>query len=94
MNSDAAQLSDLPTYFGNILTAIIPLIGIVAFIMILTGGFKILTSAGDAKGLEAGKQTITLAIAGIALAIISWLVLVFIQNATGVQVTLFKFGFN
>jgi hypothetical protein len=33
-------------------------------------------------------------VVGIALAIISWLVLVFIQNTTGVQVTLFKFGFN
>ena len=94
MNSDAAQLSDFPTYFGHILTALIPLLGIVAFVMILVGGFKILTSAGDAKGLEGGKQTITLAVAGIALAIISWLVLVFIQNATGVQVTHFKFGFN
>lgn len=90
----AAQLSDLPAYFGNILMFVIPLIGMVAFIMILAGGFKILTSSGDPKALEAGKQTITLAIVGIALAIISWLVLVFIQNATGVQVTLFKFGFN
>jgi hypothetical protein len=94
MNSDAAQLSQIPDYFGHILMAIIPLIGIVAFIMILAGGFKILTSAGDSKGLEGGKQTITLAVVGIALAIISWLVLVFIQNTTGVQVTLFKFGFN
>lgn len=94
MNSDAAQLSDLPTYFGNILTALIPLIGLVAFIMILSGGFKILTSAGDPKALEGGKQVVTLAILGIALAIISWLVLVLIQNITGVNVTLFKFGFN
>ena len=91
---DAAQLSELSTYFGNILEAIIPLIGLISFIMVLVGGFKILTSAGDPKGMAGGKQTIGLAIAGIALAIISWLVLVFIKNITGVAVTQFKFGFN
>lgn len=90
---DAAQLSDLPTYFGNVLSAVIPLIGMVAFIMILAGGFKILTAGSDAKNLEAGKSTITLAVVGIALAIISWLVLLTIQTVTGVQVTQFKFGF-
>lgn len=93
MNQDAAKLSDLSIYFGNILEAMIPLIGLVAFIMVLSGGFKILTSAGDAKGVAAGKQTITLAVAGIALAIISWLVLLLIENITGAKVTQFKFGF-
>jgi hypothetical protein len=44
--------------------------------------------------MAGGKQTITLAVVGIALSIISWLVLVFIKNITGVNVTQFKFGFN
>lgn len=94
MNETAAELSSIPEYFGNILGAMIPLIGLVAFIMVLSGGFKILTSGGDPKGMAGGKQTITLAVAGIALAIISWLILVVIQNITGAEVTQFKFGFN
>lgn len=93
MNSDAARLDQLPDYFGNILSALIPLIGMVAFIMILVGGFKILTSGGDPKGLQGGKQTITLAIAGLALAIIAWLILLLIENLTGAPVTQFNFGF-
>ena len=93
-STDVAQLQDLSCYFGNILEAIIPLIGIVSFIMILVGGFKILTSAGDPKGVAGGKQTISLAVAGIALAIVSWLVLVLIKNITGVDVTQFNFGFK
>ncbi|MFH2085893.1 MAG: hypothetical protein ABII21_03870 [bacterium] len=93
-STDAAQLSQIPEYFGNILEAMIPLIGLVSFIMILGGGFKILTSAGDAKGMASGKQTITLAITGIALAIISWLILLLVNNVTGVDVTQLKFGFN
>lgn len=90
---EAAQLSQLPEYFGNIIQSIIPLIGVIAFIMILSGGFKILTSGGDPKGIQGGKQTITFAAVGLFLTIISWLILVFIENFTGVPVTKFKFGF-
>ena len=93
MANDAAQLSELPTYIGNVLTAVIPLIGLVSFIMILSGGFTILTAGGNPEGIKKGSQTITLAVAGIALAIISWLILVFVKNVTGVDVTKFEFGF-
>lgn len=92
--NSAEELSCLPIYFGNVLQAIIPLIGILSFVMILVGGFKILTSAGDPKGMAGGRQTITLAVVGIILSILSWLILVLIQNITGVDVTQFQFGFN
>lgn len=90
---DAAQLSELPTYVGNVLTFIIPLVGLVSFIMVLVGGFRILTAGGSSEGIKKGSQTITFAVAGIALAILSWLVLVFVRNVTGVDVTNFQFGF-
>lgn len=94
MDSDAARLDQLPDYFGNVLTSMIPLIGMVAFIMILIGGFKILTSGGDPKGLQGGKQTIGWAVGGLVLSIVSWLVLVLIEEITGAPVTQFNFGFN
>lgn len=93
MDSDPATLDQIPTYFGNVLEAMIPLIGMIAFIMILVGGFKILTSSGDPKGMAGGKQTIGLAVGGLALAIISWLILLLIENVTGSPVTQFNFGF-
>jgi len=93
MNPDAAKLSDIPTYIGNIFTAIIPLIGLVSFVMILVGGFSILSSAGNPEGIKKGTQTITLAVAGLALAVLSWLILVLIKSITGVDVTSFTFGF-
>lgn len=94
MDSDAARLDQLPDYFGNVLSAMIPMIGMIAFIMILVGGFKILTSGGDPKGLQGGKQTIGWAVGGLALAIVAWLILLIIENITGASVTQFNFGFN
>lgn len=93
MNPEAAKLSDISVYVGNILEAAIPLIGLISFVMILLGGFSILTSAGNPEGMKKGTQTITLAVAGLALAVLSWLILLFIKNFTGVDVTQFQFGF-
>lgn len=91
-SGDAAQLSDLTTYISNIVASIIPLVGMVSFIMILVGGFTFLTSAGNEEGLKKGKSIIFAAITGLVLAIISWLALVIIETITGVQVTKFQLG--
>ncbi len=86
-------LSEISTYVGNLIEALIPLVGITAFVMLLFGGFTILTSSGNPEGLEKGKKIITFAVGGIILAILSWLALVLIETITGVSVTEFKFGF-
>lgn len=90
----ASALSCFSGYFGNVLLTMIPLIGLISFIMILVGGFTILTSGGNPEGIKKGGQTITYAIAGLVLSIIAWLVLVFIEQVTGVRVTWFNFSFN
>ncbi|KKU89221.1 MAG: hypothetical protein UY18_C0002G0034 [Microgenomates group bacterium GW2011_GWF2_47_9] len=90
---DAPLLSDLPIYIGNVLQAVIPLIGIISFIMILVGGFTILTGSGNPENIKKGGQTITLAVVGLALAIISWLILLLVKNLTGVDVTQFDLSF-
>ncbi|MEI6690696.1 MAG: pilin [bacterium] len=93
MNNDAAKLSDIGTYFGNILTAMMPLLGMIAFIMLLVGGFKIMTAGGDTKAAQSGKDTLTYAVIGIVLSLVAWLVLAIIENLTGAKVTQFKLSF-
>lgn len=87
------QLQEVSTYIGNIIEIAIPLVGIIAFIMILIGGFTILSSGGNPENTQKGKSIITYAILGIILTVVSWLILLFIQNFTGAQVTEFRFGF-
>lgn len=92
-NDDPATLQDLTIIFSNLLVTIIPLIGLISFIMILVGGITILTSAGNPENLKKGQSTITFAIGGIILAIIAWITLLTIESLTGVKVTQFTFGF-
>ena len=88
--SDVAKLSDLEDVFGNVVSAVLALGGIVLFIMLLSGGFKYITSGGDPKGIEGAKKTLTYAIGGIVLLAMAFLILRFIQEFTGVDVTKFK----
>jgi hypothetical protein len=67
---------------GSILSRAIPYIfifaGVALFLMILTSGFTFLTSAGDAKKLEQGRQRITFAVVGFIIIFAAfWLVQIF-----------------
>jgi len=88
--SDIAKISDLQGIFQNVVGAILALAGIVLFVLLLTGGFKFITSGGDPKAVESAQKTITYAIGGLILILLSYLFLVFIKQITGVDVTQFK----
>lgn len=72
-----------------ILRIAVQLAGLAVFIMLLVGGFKYLTSGGDPKATESAKNTITYAIFGLALLLGGWLILRFIYEFTGIDVTQF-----
>ena len=67
------------------------LAGLAVFVMLIIGGFKYLTSAGDPKALESARKTITYAILGLVLMLAGWFILLFIKEFTGIDVTKFTF---
>ena len=84
-------LCDLERMMGFAIDrAVVPLAAVVLFVMLVIGGFLYLSSGGDPKGIEQAKKTLTSAIAGIALLVLAWFVLNFIEVFTGVRVTVFS----
>lgn len=59
-----AGSNTLGDILGNVFKFALPVAGIGLLIMIISAGFTLLTSAGDAKKMEKGKQTLTYAVAG------------------------------
>lgn len=78
------------TLFDNVIIATLQLVGLIAFLMIIVGGFRFLFSLGDPKGIETGKKTISLGIGGVALAILAWLIIRFIEDFTGTNLSTFS----
>lgn len=85
-----ATIQGLECIFVRILNIATSLAGLAVFIMLLVGGFKYLTSGGDPKKAQSAKDTLTYAILGLVLVIAAWFILAFIEEFTGVKVTIFK----
>lgn len=88
--ADPVQLVDLEEVFKNVVNVALGFAGITFFILLLVGGFKYMTAGSDPKAIDSAKKTLTAAIAGLLVVILSFLVLVFIKEFTGVDLTKFK----
>jgi hypothetical protein len=72
-----------PTAFiGELLTRGIAIAGGIAFLLVLFGGFQILTSAGNPERLEAGRELVSAALAGLLLLVFS----IFILRVIGIDI--------
>ena len=76
--------------FENIISVVLSLGAFALFIMLISGGIRLMTAGDDPKAAEGAKKTITTAITGIVLLVLSYLFLVFIYKFTGIDVTKFK----
>ncbi len=84
------SLSGLENVYANLVTSILGFVAIVLLVMLIMGGFKIMTASGDPKSMESAKKTITMAIAGLLVILFGYLILALIYKFTGVNVTFFR----
>jgi hypothetical protein len=80
-----ATIQGLQCLIGNVLSVIITIIGLAAFVMLILGSFRYMVSGGNSKGTESARQTITFAIVGIVVALSAFLILNLIAAFTGVE---------
>jgi len=72
-SNDPANLAqDFPDLFRKIVNVILFLVGAVAVIMLVIGGFKYVVSGGDSNAIESAKNTILYAIIGIVVAFLAF----------------------
>jgi len=74
---------DIPGLIGYILYLARWIAGSIAVLMIVVGAYQILFSAGDPKGWEKGKQTITWAVVGFAIVLLAQVVVDIIKELVG-----------
>lgn len=89
-----AGITELEVVFGNVVSVVTIAGGFASFIAVIIGGFKYIIAQGDPKAIAAARGTITWAIFGLAFIIFSWLILLFIEQFTGINVTKFCIGMD
>lgn len=95
VQEDVATLSCLPALFQNIVSAALLFAGVVALFLIIISGIKFITSGGDPKQVEGARHTMTYAIIGLIIILLSFFIInviakVFVPNNPGC-ITLFGF---
>jgi hypothetical protein len=87
-NMDVATIQGLECLIANVFTVFLTLLGLAGFVMFIIGSFYWLISGGNAKHVETARGTMTYAVAGIVLALSSFIILKLIADFTGVQTIL------
>lgn len=78
---NSARTDNATDMVKDILNVLFFVIGILAVIMIIIGGFRYVLSNGDAGSVTAAKNTIFYAVVGLAVAILSYVIVNFVIGA-------------
>ena len=87
VSGDVATIQGLNCLFQNIAQVVIYFAGIVFFIFFIKGGFSYLTSGGDPKRIAKAIHTLTFSFFSLAGVILAFLIMKFIKDFTGINVT-------
>lgn len=90
---DVPTLLDLEKIVAGLLGILARLVGIAVFVMLIIGGFNLLTAGGDPKKAEKAQKTITGAVAGIAIVVGGWFLLQILEQITGAKITILDLSF-
>lgn len=93
MVGDVATLACIPYVFQNVVTAALLFAGVVAVFFIVYAGIRYITSRGDPKAVEGAKNTLTWAIIGLIVILLSFFIINFIGFFTRASCIL-EFGFG
>ncbi len=79
--------SDLIGAIKLIINMILALVGFIAVLFLIIGGFQYITASGNPDQLESAKKTIMYSIIGIVIVVISWAIVIFVTSQLGQTVS-------
>lgn len=74
----AAGSDNAQSMAQKVTAALLFILGIIAVIMIIVGGIRYVTSAGDASRVKAAKDTIMYSVVGLVVAILAYAMVTFV----------------
>lgn len=78
-----ATLRCIPIVFKNVISAALLFVGIVAIAFIIYAGIGFTMSGGDPKKVDGARRTMTFAILGLTIVLLSFGIIIFIGYITG-----------
>lgn len=80
--------------FAQILNTILSFAGIALLVMLVIGGFKLMTAGGDPKKTQSASQTLTYAVIGLVAMVGVYLILLLLSKFLGINLLIFQISSN
>lgn len=84
--TDVIKITDIGQLISALVGATLIIASLLAFLYLLMGGIKWITSGGDKAGMEEARNKITHAIVGLIIVGAAWAIMNLVQNFLGVQI--------
>ncbi len=83
---DTIQITDIGQLISALVGTVLIIAALLAFLYLILGGIKWITSGGDKAGMEEARNKITHAIVGLIIVGAAWSIMTLVQNFLGVQI--------
>lgn len=70
--------NDIGTIINTIINVLLFLVGAIAVVMIIVGGVRFATSAGNADSIKAAKSTVLYAVIGLVISLLAYAIINFV----------------
>ncbi len=80
------KITDIGKLISALVGTVLIIAALLAFLYLILGGIKWITSGGDKAGMEEARNKITHAIVGLIIVGAAWAVMTLVQNFLGVQI--------
>ena len=84
LGSQTMTIGSVPQIVNKIINAILTIIGAIALLVVIYGGFMWMTSAGNENLVAKGKSTLMWAAIALAIIFLAWMLVGFLFQALGV----------
>lgn len=75
-----ASTTKLSEVVPNVITILLSVSGVIAVLFIIIGGFQYMTSSGNPEAAKKGRQTLTYAIVGLVIIVLSYIIVSVVLN--------------
>jgi len=74
---------DVPELIAAIIRILLMIGGAIAVLFVIIGGYQYLTSGGNEEAAEKGRKTVTNALIGVVVVVLSWVIVNVVVNTVG-----------
>ena len=93
-NPTPATLGNLNQVFGSVISQLLTLVGMLAVVMLVVGGYKYLMAGTDKDAASKARNTLTYVVLGLILAVSAWMIINLVGTFLGVNLSNFNICFG